>query len=99
MKVLAAAPQMGEPVRYDHRRLPLLPSKALKNPSLSPANTTPDAVDITPASDEVGNLCSHLMSPVLGSMARSALKSGSASLRMPPLMKTRPGWKSIFCGV
>ena len=37
-----------------------------------PLNTTPPAVDSTPAQDGVGCLISHLRSPVSGSIARSA---------------------------
>src|SRR5688572_33292238 len=99
MKVTAAAPQIGDPVRYDQSFLPVFESKALKKPSWSPAKTTPDAVDITPASVAVSNLCSHLIAPVFGSIARNALKSGSASLRMPPPIYERPTCHSCCVGV
>src|SRR5207302_3967085 len=99
MYVIAAAPQIGEPVRYDQSRLPLVASNALKSPSWLPANTSPDAVDITPASDEVGKRNSHFISPVRASSARSALKSGSDSFFMPPPVTTFPVCSSGRNGV
>src|SRR5438067_6426645 len=47
--VIGAAPQMGLPVAYRQRFAPVRASNAMTLPSLSPANTSPDAVVITPA--------------------------------------------------
>src|SRR5207244_11804669 len=62
-----------------HSTLPEAASSAMKFPSASPVNTSPPAVESTPA--QVGEVCfhSHLSFPVLGSMARSAPVKGAAS--------------------
>src|SRR6516165_3775336 len=72
MKVIGAAPQIGVPVEYRQRLAPVRESNAMKLPSLSPANTRPDAVLSTPAIAGDVRRNSHRRSPVVGSIARSA---------------------------
>src|SRR5712664_680967 len=59
--------------------LPVVAASAITFPSASPVNTSPPAVDRTPAHVGEGCFHSHLTFPVAGSSARSAPQNGCAS--------------------
>ena len=80
------ARRIAPPVWNCHSGLPLFASSAKKLPSFDPLNTSPPAVDITPAQVGDGSLKSHVCLPVLTSSARTAPHDSSSSrFSLPPV--------------